>query len=420
MKIVSGHRLRLVRALMILQVAGIALRRFPQPARVWRALRSLADLLTNMSGGRTVAKCAQAGGRYFTHLYGPGWPSRAFRDHLTAELELAVAAGDDQMRSSRAPATPGARLQTVIFAVTKSCQLRCQHCCEWEALNQPEALSAADIASVVSRFQTLGVVQIHFSGGEPLLRIDDVIEAVRQAKPGTDFWIFTSGVGLTRECATRLRNAGIVGVNLSLDHWRPAGHDAFRGMAGTFAWVERAAASVRGADLALCLTLCPAREFVSRDNLFRYAELATGLGAGFIQILEPRSVGRYAGRQISLGVEERAILERFCLEMNHDPAHAHRPVVIYPGWDQRRIGCLGAGWRYVYVDTDARLHPCPFCRRAGESALAGDLGSAILALRGRGCPAPADAGLAGGQELVATQDTRASRRETQGSGSGRG
>jgi len=381
MAMVTGIRGRVLRLRIMLDVVRIALHSFPDPRRALRALQRLSRLLKAMREGRPTCRYLEVDGRYYSHLHAPGWPSTAFDKHITAELTAVDGADAGGMLSEQ----PVARLQTVIFAVTKSCSLRCQHCCEWQELNRQETLSAADIETIVTRFQTLGVTQVHFSGGEPLHRLDDILATVRQARPETDFWLFTSGAGLDAACAQELKQAGITGVNISIDHWQPDLHDAFRGRKGAFAGAVQAARVAKAAGLVVCLTVCPTREFVGRENLERYSDMAVELGAGFIQILEPRLVGRFADRDVTLAPDEQSVLDRFFLDMNNDPAHSHRPIVIYPAYDQRRIGCVGAGWRYLYIDTDAKIHPCPFCRGAVGSALDADYQQHVLALRRHGC-----------------------------------
>ena len=90
----------------------------------------------------------------------------------------------------------------------------------------------------------------------------------------------------------RLRRAGLTGVTLSLDRWDRRLHDRFRGYSGAYECVVRAAEEAQRAGLALCLSLCPTREFVSPDNLDRYAQVARRMGAAFIQIVEPKAVAR--------------------------------------------------------------------------------------------------------------------------------
>ena len=59
-------------------------------------------------------------------------------------------------------------------------------------------------------------------------------------------------------------------------------------------------------------------------------------------------------------------LTDFAIRMNSNPLYKDFPVVAFFGYHQRKLGCFGAGNRYVYVDPNGNLHACPFCR--GEVA----------------------------------------------------
>ena len=61
------------------------------------------------------------------------------------------------------------------------------------------------------------------------------------------------------------------------------------------------------------------------------------------------------------------------------------PIVSFPGYHQRRIGCFGAGDRYLYMDSNGDLHACPFCQYKVGNALFDDLSESINELRKIGC-----------------------------------
>jgi len=374
---VAGPRKAIVKALLWSRVVWLALRCHRSPRRAAQALQALLAERARHRLGVTL-KYARAGGRYFWDFYSPGWPSPAFDRFVEREL-------DRLLPQHGAPHG----LQTAIVAVTKRCPLRCEHCCEWQALNQQETLSREDLLQIVAQLAERGVAQILLSGGEPLQRFDDVVAIVAAAAGETDFWLLSSGHGLTAERAAQLRSAGLTGIALSLDHHDPESHDRFRRFPGAFAGVERAAASARGAGLLVALSLCPTRAFVSEENLAAYARVARQLGAAFVQILEPQAVGHYAGQDVALSAAQRRLLEEFCIRLNFDPARRELPAVAYAGFSRRRTGCHGAGERYLYVDTDGALLPCPFCREPAGSVLAEGLDAPLAALRARGCPAQA-------------------------------
>jgi MoaA/NifB/PqqE/SkfB family radical SAM enzyme len=378
---------RAVQARVGVDIARLAFRRYGDPVRATRCLHRLARLRTTVRGGRPTPKIVKVGRRYFTHLYAPGWPSATFEAYIDNEFTRLDDGRPLPDTVSVPPPASRVLLQSVILAVTKQCPLRCEHCFEWDVLNREDVLSTEALSSIVERFQALGVTQVQFSGGEPLTRADDIARIVAGARPGTDFWILTSGVGLTPQRARHLRRAGLTGVCVSLDHWNADRHNAFRGSDRAFEWVERAARAARGAELALCLTLCPTRDFVGSENLARYAETASRLGAGFIQILEPRPVGHFAGRDVALRPSEQVTLDRFFEEFNFSKRHRSMPIVVYPEMAKRRLGCLGSASRYAYVDTDGQVHPCPFCRRPSGSALDANIAAHLTGLRHAGCPA---------------------------------
>jgi MoaA/NifB/PqqE/SkfB family radical SAM enzyme len=341
--------------------------RIRHPLLALRAMRSLIKIRRQYLGDAPFSKVARVGGRYYYEYNTPGWPSQAYDDYHLAELNR-VAPFRHQPFG----------FKNVIVAITKKCAMRCEHCFEWEALNGKEKLSAADLAANVRQFQELGVGQLQFSGGEPLLRMPALLRLLQGARPGTDFWVITSGHLLTAENARALKQAGLTGVTISLDHVKPQWHDRFRGFAGAYEWVEKAAAHAARQGLVVGLSLCATQAFVTEDNLLQYARLASRLGAAFIQLLEPKAVGHYAGLPVGLPAAQQQLLEDFYLKLNFDPAYQHLPMAVYYDYQRRRAGCAAAADRHVYIDTDGMLHACPFCRKPVGSALETDIKKLLI------------------------------------------
>jgi len=376
--IVAGWCSWLVTARIWLAILRLALSRY-SPGRAVRIVLALYKTVraawTDTRGG-LAPKLVRGAGRYFFHLNYPAFPSPAFDSFVLRELA--------RIDSVREP--PGS-LQTVILAITRRCPLSCEHCSEWKTLNGRERLSTENLLAITRRFEALGVTQIILSGGEPMLRLDDILRVCRASRTGTDYWIATSGLRLDRQAAFRLAEAGLTGVLISMDHFEAGGHDAFRGRAGTFDRVRKAARNVREAGMVLCVTLCATRRFTSRENLERYAELAGELGAGFIQVLEPRAVGRYEGCDVALSAQQLAVLDDFKMKMNTDPRRARLPAVIYHGDYQRRLGCYGAGKRFVFVNSAGEMQACPFCPASAGSCVEGPLHEVLARAARLGCHA---------------------------------
>ncbi len=313
-------------------------------------------------------------GKYYWDLYIPGYRSEAITHFFDGETNRTL--GNTTNRT---------RFTNILIAITKRCPLRCEHCFEWDALNGRETLTVSDIKTIVGKFQERGTGIIQLTGGEPMMKVNELVDIIESAKPGSEFWILTSGYNLTSENAIILKKAGFTGVVVSLDHFDPGIHNHFRGAQKSFEWVQAGVKHAIEARLVTALSICVSKSFATESNLMQYAELAKSMGVSFIQMLEPRAVGHYDGKDVLLDAVHTRILEEFYLKMNYRRKFRKYPIVCYHGYYQRRTGCFGSGNRSVYVDTDGDLHACPFCRTKMGNALIDDLDETIGQLAAAGC-----------------------------------
>jgi MoaA/NifB/PqqE/SkfB family radical SAM enzyme len=319
-------------------------------------------------------KYYHANGRFFMDMNIPGFPSKAYNKFFRNELNIELPYNNH----------PG-HLMVAVFSVTCRCPLRCRHCYEWDRINGKESLSLDQLKTIQKKIEDYGVCQIQYTGGEPMVRMDDMIELLQAKSPVTDYWMFTSGYNITLSNALKLKKAGLTGIILSLDHWNAKVHNDFRGSERAFDWAVTAAGNIVQADLAFSLSLCPTREFVSRENLFKYLDLACELKAGYIQILEPRKVGHFKSEDVALYPEQVKTLEDFMIEVNNDQKYRKMPTIIFPGYHQRKFGCLAAGYRLIYVDSNGNIHACPFCQGLTGNCLEKALPELIEKIQRKGC-----------------------------------
>ncbi|MDH5681375.1 MAG: radical SAM protein [Spirochaetota bacterium] len=339
----------------------LLLKRNKNPLKIIRELSYLLEVHQVLRDRISSHKTLRLAGRYHSNPYFASWPSSTYDELMNSIL-------DRHSSKQRIKYLP-----TVILSITNDCPLDCKHCLEGNNLNSRKDLPLEELRKILKKLQDKRVAHIHFSGGEPLNRYEDILKLLEEAKNSSEFWIFTSGWGLKYDMARRLKEMGLTGVFLSLDHFYEAEHDEFRGRPGSYEQVMNAAVNARKAGLLLCLSLCATREFTSEENLNDYIKLAKSLGAGFIQILEPQNTGRYAGEDIQLEPEQISLLERFYLSMNTEAQHSDMPVIIYAAYEQRKVGCLSGELGYAYISANGDVHPCPFCHSKCGNILVDEL-----------------------------------------------
>jgi cyclic pyranopterin phosphate synthase len=127
------------------------------------------------------------------------------------------------------------------------CNLRCTYCMPAEGLpwlKRGELLDTDEVIRLVRlAVETLGVTNVRFTGGEPLLRSDlvDIIAATAALPTSPKTSLTTNGINLS-QYAPALRDAGLHRVNVSLDTLdretfqrlarRDRLHDVLAGLAG--------------------------------------------------------------------------------------------------------------------------------------------------------------------------------------------
>jgi GTP 3',8-cyclase len=105
-------------------------------------------------------------------------------------------------------------------SLTDRCNLRCTYCMPPEGLDwlpKPELLTDDEVVRLVRiGVERLGVTEVRYTGGEPLLRRGLAGIVARTSALGAEISLTTNGIGLAR-LAAPLAEAGLHRVNVSLD-----------------------------------------------------------------------------------------------------------------------------------------------------------------------------------------------------------
>jgi MoaA/NifB/PqqE/SkfB family radical SAM enzyme len=103
--------------------------------------------------------------------------------------------------------------------VTRRCNLACGYCNEYDDFSPPVPLK--DLLARIDRLAALNTASITFTGGEPLLHpeLDQAISAAR--RHGMIVTVITNGFRLSRSWIDRLNEAGLQGMQISIDNLKP-------------------------------------------------------------------------------------------------------------------------------------------------------------------------------------------------------
>src|SRR5579859_7897985 len=185
-----------------------------------------------------------------------------------------------------APAPP----MGLLAEVTHRCPLQCPYCSNPLELERAAGeLDTATWLRVLGEAADLGVLQVHFSGGEPTAR-RDLPELVRRAAQRQLYSnLITSGVLLDERLVTTLAEAGLDHVQLSFQDVETENGERIGGMAGAQAKKLHAAALVREAGLPLTTNFVIHRQ--NAEHLPAMIELGAELGSQRIEVAHVQYYG---------------------------------------------------------------------------------------------------------------------------------
>jgi len=171
----------------------------------------------------------------------------------------------------------------LLAELTHRCPLRCPYCSNPLELSRASAeLDTASWKRVFGEAAALGVLQVHFSGGEPLVRRDLTELVGRATEVGLYGNLITSGIHLDAARLAELVEAGLDHVQLSFQDADMVSGDRIAGLAGSQQAKRRAAGLVREAGLPLTVNAVVHRQ--NLDRLGEIIDLAVALGADRLEV----------------------------------------------------------------------------------------------------------------------------------------
>jgi pyrroloquinoline quinone biosynthesis protein E len=266
---------------------------------------------------------------------------------------------DRALLVSAAPPRP----LSLLAEITYRCNLQCAYCYNpLDLSSYRDELRVDEWQRVIGEAARLGILQIHFSGGEPTLRPEDLVALVTSARTHELYSnLITQGTFLTDALLERLKGAGLDHVQISVQSADVDEGDAIAGAAvheRKFAVLKRVVA--RG-DLAVTLNCV-----LHRGNIDRVGEVIALAERFDIRRLELANAQMYgwAHRNRATVLPNREQLKRADAIVSDAQARLRGAIDITyvraDYFDAFPKPCMnGWGRQFMTVTPNGRVLPCP-------------------------------------------------------------
>ena len=284
-------------------------------------------------------KVKEVDGNLFLHSHLPPLNSKAYYRFVKEHL-LVKTAGPSHAQ----------------IGITNACPQDCEYC--YSKKRTGKVMDTDTIKRTIRDLKSIGVFWIGLTGGEPLLNknIADIVETIGDDCSSK---LFTTGCTLTKQLALDLKNAGLVSVSVSLDHWREAEHDNIRRYKGAFrAALDAIEIFKNTGGIHVSVSAVLSKEMLKQDLVDEYLEFLDGLGIHEAWLSETKpSAAAYWKKEMVVTEEERTMLISLQDRYNKQGTM----TVNYLGHfeDAQHFGC-SAGHKMVYVDAVGEVSPCVF------------------------------------------------------------
>lgn len=256
------------------------------------------------------------------------------------------------------PPTP--RPLALIAELTYRCPLKCPYCSNPLELARFRAeMDTATWLRVLTEAAQLGVVQVHFSGGEPLVR-RDLAELVREARRLDLYTHLSTGGTVADEAALRrLKDAGLDALQISMQDARPAENDH---LAGAVSFEKKRQAIASAKRLGFPVTLNVVVHRLNLDRVEEMIDLAVQSQVDRLELAHVQYTG-WAFRNRAALLPTRGQVER-AAEVVAQARDRLEIVHVRPDYFQDYPKACLHGWGRVFltVAPDGAVLPCQTAR----------------------------------------------------------
>jgi pyrroloquinoline quinone biosynthesis protein E len=258
---------------------------------------------------------------------------------------------------------PVPRPLSLLAELTYRCNLQCAYCYNPLDLGAyRDELALDEWLRVIGEAAQLGVLQIHFSGGEPTLRPDDLVAMIATARDNDLYTnLITQGTFLSDPLLDRLAGAGLDHVQISLQAADSAMGDAIAGAVVHARKYDALRRIVSRGKFALTINCVLHRANI--DAVEDMIALAESVGAPRLELANAQMYG-WAHLNRATVIPTRAQIERADAAVAAAQVRLRGTVDITyvraDYYDQYPKPCMnGWGTQFLTIVPNGRVLPCP-------------------------------------------------------------
>lgn len=251
----------------------------------------------------------------------------------------------------------------ILLDPTSACNLNCKGC--WSAqYGNKFNLSLDDMRSIVKQGTELGTHFYMFTGGEPLIRKNDIL-ALCEENPDCGFLAYTNAAFVDEKFCEAMKRVGNLTLALSVEGTQRT-NDARRGE-GSYERSMKAMRLLRENGLFFGLSVCYTAQNVDAVTSDEFLDKMIANGAKYALYFNYMPVGKDAVEALIPTPEQRKFMYGWLRKMRN--GETGKPIFVMDFQDDGEYvgGCIAGGRNYFHINSAGDMEPCVFIHYADSN-----------------------------------------------------
>ena len=245
---------------------------------------------------------------------------------------------------------------TILFDPTSACNLRCKGC--WSAeYGHKSNLTLDEMRSIVNQGTELGAHNYMLTGGEPLIRKDDIITLCRE-NPDCAFLAYTNATLIDQKLCDEMKSVGNIALALSIEGTEES--NDFRRGEGAYKKTIEAMDLLKKNGLFFGISVCYTSANIPSVTSREFLDLMVEKGAFFALYFNYMPVGKDAVVDLIPTPEQRVYMYKWIREARNSKTGHPMFVMDFQNDGEFVGGCIAGGRNYIHINSEGDMEPCVF------------------------------------------------------------
>ncbi|MBP3938520.1 MAG: radical SAM protein [Clostridia bacterium] len=239
---------------------------------------------------------------------------------------------------------------------TSACNLRCKGC--WSAeYGHKFNLSFEEMDSIVSQGVALGTHLYMFTGGEPLIRKNDILELCRKHKNCT-FLAYTNATLIDQQFCEDMKEVGNLALAISIEGNEET--NDFRRGEGAYETSIKALDLLKKNGCLYGISVCYTSKNIDEVTSDRFLDLMIEKGVKFGLYFNYMPVGTDAVAELIPTPEQRTYMYNWLRRVRNSKTGKPMFVMDFQNDGEYVGGCIAGGRNYIHINSAGDMEPCVF------------------------------------------------------------